>query len=74
MLKVDEDHLELGAIHDVLVRFSPTMVSHARKNIIYPSDMSEIQYHRIVKDIILLSSSFISEEKVVDTWPCKDYF
>ena len=74
MLKLDGDHLELGAIHVVLVHFSPTMVSHARKNIIYPNDMSEIQYHRIVKDMILLFSSSISEEKVVDTWPCQDCF
>jgi len=56
------------------VHFSPTMVSHAGKNIIYPNDMSEIQYHRIVKDMILLSSSFISKEKFVDTWPCQDCF
>lgn len=52
MLKVDEDHLEFGAIHVFLVHFSPKMASHARKNIIYPNDMSEIQYHRIVKDMI----------------------
>ena len=74
MLKVDEEHLELGAIDVVLVHFSPILVSHARKNIIYPNDMSEIQYHRIVKGMILLSSSSISEEKVVDTWPCHDCF
>ena len=69
MLKVDEDHLELGAILVILVHFSPTLVSHARKNIIYPNDMSEFHHHIIVKDMILLSSSFISEEGVVDTWP-----
>ena len=74
MLNVDDDHLELGDIHDVLVHFSPTMVSHARKNIIYPNDMGEIPYHRIVKDMILLSSSSITEEKLVDTWPCQDCF
>ena len=74
MLKVDEDHLELGAIHVVLLNFSPTMVSHARKNKIYPNDMSEFHYHIIVKDMILLSSSSISEERVVDTWLCQDCF
>ena len=67
MLKVDEDHLELGAILIVLV-------SHARKNIIYPNDMSEFHHHIIVKDMILLSSSSISEEGITDTWLCQDCF
>ena len=49
MLKVDEDHLELGAIPVVLVHFSPTLVSHARKNIIYSNDM---HHHIIIKDMI----------------------
>ena len=39
MLKVDEDHLGLGAILLVLVHMSPTKVSQARKNSIYPFDM-----------------------------------
>ena len=74
MLNVEEDHIEFGAILVVLVHFSPTMVSHARKTIIYPNDISEIEYHRIVKDIILLSSSSIFEVGVEDTWPCQDCF
>ena len=52
MLIVGEDHLQLGAILVILVHFSPTMVSHARKNKIYPNDMSEFHYHIIVKDMI----------------------
>ena len=74
MLNVDDDHLELGAILVVLVHFSPIMVSHARKNIIYPNDMSELHYHIIVKDMFSLSSSSISEEWVVDTWLRQDCF
>ena len=69
VLKVDEDHLELGDILVVLVHFSTLMVSHARKNIIYPNDMSEYHHLIVVKDMILLSYSSISEEGVVDTWP-----
>ena len=68
MLNVDEDHIELGAILVILVHFSPTLVSHARKNIIYPNDKSEFNQQVVVKDMILLSSSFIIEERVVDTW------
>ena len=47
MFEVDVDHLEFGEILLVLVHFSPTKVSHARNNMIYPNDMIPIVSNQI---------------------------